>query len=115
MCLILQTEIQREVQCIPIHCPLISSDRMEQFITKATKIAWSLVTAVPPLVPSCDECNFLEGLHEKANSWDDESSTKNVLKYIRPVLYTSSIGAVTLKGCVRNAEYGGKQYNCVIQ
>jgi len=33
--LILQTEIQRDVQCIPIHCPLISQDRMQQFITKA--------------------------------------------------------------------------------
>ena len=108
--LILQTDIQREVQCIPIHCPLISQDRMQQFITKATKIAWSLVTAVPPLVPSCDECDFFEGLHEKANSWDDECSTKCKLKYIHPVLYTSSIGAVTQKGSVRNAKSdGGKQ------
>ena len=100
----IQTEIQRNIQCMPIHCPLITSDRMQNFITKATKIAWSLVTAVPPLVPSCDERHFLKGLHEKSNSWDDECSTKCKLNYIRPVLYTSFVGAVTQKGCVRNTE-----------
>lgn len=99
--------ILSEVQRMPIHCPLISQDRMQQFTTRATEIAWSLVTAVPPLVPSCDECAFHERLHEKSNSWDDDCSKKCKLKYTSPVLYTSFIGAVTQKGYVRNAESDG--------
>ena len=84
---------------------------MQQFVTKATKIAWNLVTAVPPLIPSCDERDFHGRLHEKSNSWDEERSTNYKLKYTRPVLYTSSVGAVTQKGYVRNAKPdGGKEY-----
>ena len=81
----------------------MSKERKQTFITRATEIAWSLVTAVPPLVPSCDDQVFSENLHEKS-SWDDKCSSSYKLKYSRPVLYSRSLGVVTQKGCVRNAK-----------
>ena len=89
---------------MPIQPSLSSSDRMKQFVTGATNIAWSLITAVPPLIPSCDEQEFREDLLEKSPFWDERRQSNCVLKYIRPVLYTSSLGAVTQRGLVRNAK-----------
>ena len=91
----------------------ISPTNMQQFLTKATSIAWSLVTAVPPLIPSCDEHTFRDDLHEKSpTSWDEKRSTNYRLKYIWPVLFTNSFGAVAQKGCVRNAKLDeGKMTN----
>ena len=84
---------------------MISPATMQQFVTRGIEIAWSLVTAVPPLIPSCAEQKFCEKLHEKSSfSWDDRRPTNYELKYIRPVLYANSSGAVTQKGCVRNAK-----------
>ena len=77
---------------------------MKQFVTEAIDIAWSLVTAVPPLIASCEEQNFCENLHEKAFTWDDKRPSNYKLKYNRPVLYTNFLGAVTQRGLVRNAK-----------
>ena len=66
------------------------------------------MTAVPPLISSCDKHTFHDHLHEQSSYWDYDR-TNYKLKYIRPVLYTNSLGAVTLKGSVRNAEV-----NCII-
>ena len=86
----------------------ISQAKMEHFVKRAISVAWSLVTAVPPLISSCDELTFRDDLHEKSSQWVDDR-TDYKLKYTRPVLYTNSLGAVTLKGSVRNAEV-----NCMI-
>ena len=82
----------------------IPLDVQNQFAAQAIDIAWGLVTAVPPLIASCDECTFCDDLHEQHPSWDDKCLTDYELKYIRPVLYANSLGAVTQKGSVRNAK-----------
>lgn len=96
---------------------LVSSADKHQFVIKAIDIAWSLVTAVPPLIPSCDERTFHDDLHEKSIYWDDECQTNYKIKYIRPVLYTNSLGAITQKGSVRNAKLdeGKIVYICTVE
>ena len=100
----IRSEIHSEVQKMVAKPSLIPLVVKNQFATQAIDIAWSLVTAVPPLIASCDECTFRDNLHEQHPSWDDERLTDYELKYIRPVLYANSLGAVTQKGSVRNAE-----------
>ena len=92
----------------------MSKEKKQKFITRATEIAWSLVTTVPPLVPSCDEQVFHEDLHEKSSSWDDKVSRNYKLKYSRPVLYSNSLGVVTQKGCVWNAKVDGGNMHSII-
>ena len=100
---------------MPIQPSLSSSDKMKQFVTGAINIAWSLVTAVPPLIPTCEEQRFHEDLHEKASSWSDKHPSNYKLKYIRPVLYTNSLGAITQKGLVRNAKPDEGKCYCIAQ
>ena len=89
----------------------MSKENKKRFITRATEIAWSLVTAVPPLVPSCDEQVFREDLHEKSTP-EDKCSSNYKLKYIRPVLHSKSLRAVAQKGCVKIANVdGGKMHS----
>ena len=104
-----------DIRKMPIQPPLSSSDRMKQFVAGATNIAWSLITAVPPLVPSCDEQEFREDLHEKVPSWDERRQSNCKLKYTRPVLYTNSLGVVTQRGLVRNAKSDEGKYYCITQ
>ena len=85
---------------------------MQQFITRAIDIAWSLARAVPPLISSCDEHTFRGDLHEKSFDWDDECQTNYKLTYVRPVLYANSLGAITQKGRVRNAKLDGGKLIC---
>ena len=88
---------------------------MKQFVTGATNLAWSLVTATPPLIPSCEEQMFHKHLHEKAPSWSDTRPSNYKLKYIRPVLYTNSSGAIAQKGLVRNAKPDEGNCYCITQ
>ena len=98
-------EIYSEIQKTSVKASLIPPDAEHQFVTQAIDIAWSLATAVPPLISTCDERTFRDDLHEKSPAyWDDNCPTHYELKYIRPVLYTNSLGAVTQKGSVRNAQ-----------
>ena len=92
-----------------------SSDRMKQFVTGATRIAWTLATAVPPLIPTCEQQKFCEDLHEKAPLWDDKRPSNYKLKYIQPVLYANSLGAVVQRGLVRNAKPDEGKYYCIAQ
>lgn len=107
-----QTEIQSHVESDILkqlkRPSEISQANMKQFVKRAICVAWSLVTAVPPLISSCDKHTFHDHLHEQSSYWDYDR-TNYKLKYIRPVLYMNSLGAVTLKGSVRNAEV-----NCII-
>ena len=98
---ILQKEIQSKIETQP---SLISPASMQKFVTQAIHIAWKLATAVPPLIPSCDEQKFNGKVHDHHFSWDDEAETTNKLKYIRPVLYTNFLGAVKQKGSVTNVK-----------
>ena len=110
-CFILQTRIQGEIRSelkkVARKPSLIPSGAEQQFVTNAINIAWSLVTAVPPFISSCDEHTFHDDLHEKSVYWEDDSESTYKLKYIRPVLYTNSLGAITQKGSVRNTKPDG--------
>lgn len=83
--------------------PHWNGECFQEMIEKAVRVAWNMVTLVPPPL-LCQPLMYSEEWHERRTTyWSDDIEDNTNLMYFQPVMFYSALEQVATKGMIGNS------------
>ena len=92
--------LQKVLEKIPIKP---KAHQLQDFVSQAISLAWSMVTLQPPMVIDTQE-KFDDEHHERQHGYWSEDRPSDPMQYFRPTLFRSCMGELAEKAWVSNCQ-----------